>query len=365
MAETGVDGVPMHLSEFEYHLPPDLIALRPVEKRDRSRLMRVIRATGEISHHSFSDLADLLNPSDLLVLNNTRVFPARLFGLREGVTSESTGKASRLKAKIEVLLLRPLEEDVWETLVKPGRKMRVGERVSFNDGRLQAEVLERGSLGIRKVRFYYSGDFDEIIDRLGHVPLPPYISRPDEGQDKERYQTIYAKKRGAVAAPTAGLHFTPDIFESLRQRGIEWCEITLHVGLGTFQPVHSEQVEQHRMEKERFEISSEAEKTISRARSQGRRIVAVGTTTVRTLESVAFEYPHELVAAKGETDLFIYPGFQFRLVNGLLTNFHLPKSTLLMMVSAFAGRDLICRAYQEAIQEKYRFYSYGDCMLIL
>ena len=365
MAETEVDRVPMYLSEFEYHLPSNLIALRPLEKRDQSRLMRVIRATGGISHHSFSDLADLLDPSDLLVLNNTRVFPARLFGLRKGLTSESMGKASRLKAKIEVLLLRPLEEDVWETLVKPGRKMRVGERVSFNDGRLQAEVLERGPLGLRKVKFYYSGDFDEIIDQLGHVPLPPYIPRPDEEQDKERYQTIYAKKRGAVAAPTAGLHFTPDIFESLRQRGVESCEITLHVGLGTFQPVHSEQVEEHRMEKERFEISNEAGKTISQARSQGRRIVAVGTTTVRTLESVAFKHPHELVPANGETDLFIYPGFQFRLVNGLLTNFHLPKSTLLMMVSAFAGRDLIYRAYQEAIQENYRFYSYGDCMLIL
>ena len=355
----------MRLAEFEYDLPQDRIALRPLEERDQSRLMRLSRSTGEISHHSFSDLPDLLRSSDLMVLNNTKVFPARLFGQRKGLTSGLLGKGSRLKAKIEMLLLRPLEEDVWEVLVKPGRKMRVGERASFGNGRLEGEVVERGPLGIRKVQLYYSGKLDEIIDQLGHVPLPPYIPRPDDGEDKQRYQTVYAKSLGAVAAPTAGLHFTERIFDRLRERGIQWCEITLHVGLGTFQPVHSEQIEEHRMEKERFEISSEAARIINEAKHQGRRIIAVGTTTVRALESAALQNPGEIRAAESETDLFIYPGFQFRLVDALLTNFHLPRSTLLVLVSTFAGLDLVSAAYQQAVQERYRFYSYGDCMLIL
>jgi len=233
----------MQLSEFDYDLPKDRIALHPVEERDQARLMRVVRASGEIFHHVFSDLDGLLQPNDLLVLNNTRVFPARLFGQRRGLTSESYQKEDPPKAKIEMLLLRPLGNDVWEVLVKPGRKMRVGERLYFAGGRLEVEILERSQLGVRKVRFYYSGNFDEIIDQLGHVPLPPYIRRPEEPQDKQRYQTIYAKKRGAVAAPTAGLHFTPPVFDRLGKKGIKWCEITLHVGLSTFQPVHSEQIE--------------------------------------------------------------------------------------------------------------------------
>ena len=355
----------MQLSEFDYDLPKDRIALHPVEERDQARLMRVVRASGEIFHHVFSDLDGLLQPNDLLVLNNTRVFPARLFGQRRGLTSESYQKDDPPKAKIEMLLLKPLGNDVWEVLVKPGRKMRVGERLYFAGGRLEVEILERSQLGVRKVRFYYSGNFDEIIDQLGHVPLPPYIRRPEEPQDKQRYQTIYAKKRGAVAAPTAGLHFTPPVFDRLGKKGIKWCEITLHVGLSTFQPVHSEQIEEHRMEKERFEISTEAARAISSAKSTGSRIVAVGTTVVRALESVAPEGSGEISATLGETDLFVYPGFQFRLVDGLLTNFHLPRSTLLMLVSAFAGRDLMTQAYRLAIEENYRFYSYGDCMLIL
>jgi S-adenosylmethionine:tRNA ribosyltransferase-isomerase len=226
-------------------------------------------------------------------------------------------------------------------------------------------VLERGNFGVRRVRFNYRGNFDEIIDHLGHVPLPPYIARPAEPRDKAQYQTIFAQKRGAVAAPTAGLHFTQAVFERLRQRGVEWCEITLHVGLGTFQPVHSELVEEHRIEAERYEISSDAAKTIDQAQSRGRRIIAVGTTVARALESVALQHDVHTLAGKGETDLFIYPGFRFRSIEGLITNFHLPRSTLLMLVSAFAGRDLISKAYQQAIEEKYRFYSYGDCMIIV
>jgi S-adenosylmethionine:tRNA ribosyltransferase-isomerase len=306
-----------------------------------------------------------LKPSDLLVLNNTKVFPARLLGYRQGLTSEFSGRARPLRAQIEVLLVKPLGGDVWETLVKPGRKMRIGEKVRFGQGQLECEVLERGNFGIRRVRFNYQGNFDEIVDQLGHVPLPPYIARPAQPQDRAQYQTVFAKNRGAVAAPTAGLHFTPAVFERLRQRGVEWCEITLHVGPGTFQPVHSELIEEHRMESERYEISSDTAEAIDQARSRGRRIVAVGTTVARALESFALQHQGHTLPGKGETDLFIYPGFQFRCIEGLITNFHLPRSTLLMLVSAFAGRDLILEAYRQAIQANYRFYSYGDCMLIV
>jgi S-adenosylmethionine:tRNA ribosyltransferase-isomerase len=355
----------MQLADFEYELPQDQIALKPTEQRDQSRLMRVGRSSGEISHHCFSSLPDLLRPSDLLILNNAQVFPARLLGRRMGLTSDPHGKRTKLTATIETLLLSPLENDVWEVLVKPGRKVRVGERILFGDGQLEGEVLARGQLGIRKVRFHYSGKFDEIIDQLGHVPLPPYIRRPDEPEDRQRYQTIYAKRPGAVAAPTAGLHFTAAVFDRLREIGIEWCEMTLYIGPATFRPVLSDRVENHQMEKERFEISAEVAKSINQAKHQGRRIVAVGTTVVRALESLALQHPNEIRAIKGETDLFIYPGFQFRLVDALLTNFHLPRSTLLMLVSAFAGQDLVREAYRQAIGERYRFYSYGDCMLIL
>jgi S-adenosylmethionine:tRNA ribosyltransferase-isomerase len=355
----------MQISDFDYHLPEGHIAFHPLEIRDQSRLMRLDRVTGGVSHHVFAELPELLNPSDLLVLNNTRVFPARLFGRRQGLTSGYRGKGSPLRSQIEVFLIRPLGDNQWEVLVKPGRKIRVGERILFGESQLQCEVLERGNLGVRIVRFDCEGILDDLVDQLGHVPLPPYISRLDEPKDHEQYQTIYAKRRGAVAAPTAGLHFTPAVFDQLQQRGIECCEVTLHVGLGTFQPVHCERVEEHRMDLERFELSPEAALCIQKALRQERRIVAVGTTVTRTLEAVAQLKKGDITAIAGETNLFIYPGFHFQCVRGLVTNFHLPRSTLLMLVCAFAGRDPVMKAYRQAIETNYRFYSYGDCMLIL
>src|SRR5262245_31169802 len=354
----------MNLSDFEYTLPPELIASHPVYPRDQSRLMHVRRTTGAISHHIFAELPELLEPSDLLVFNNTKVFPARLLGHRLGMASQSYPGDKAPRATIEVLLLKPLGDDFWEVLVKPGRKMRVGERVRFGS-RLECEVMERGELGSRTVKFSYQGNFDDLVDALGHVPLPPYIDRPDQATDKADYQTIFARKRGAVAAPTAGLHFTPAVLRRLRERGIETCEITLHVGLGTFQPVHVDQVEDHQMEAERFEISAEAAHVIQRAHEKKRRVVGVGTTAARTLESSAARHNGKVEAEAGETRLFIYPGFEFSCLDGLLTNFHLPRSTLLMLVSAFAGRETILKAYEIAMEEKYRFYSYGDCMLVL
>ena len=355
----------MQLSEFDYVLPQKCIALYPAKEREESRLLKLDRKTGAMTHHWFSDLPDLLNASDLLVLNNTRVFPARLLGRRLGLKAGYRGKHSPLRSQIEVLLVKPLEQDVWEVLVRPGRKIRVGELIVFGEGELECEILERGTYGVRKVRFQYRGDFDALVDRLGHVPLPPYIQRADEPLDRRRYQTVYASNRGAVAAPTAGLHFSEVVFGRLRDKGIEWCEITLHVGLATFQPVHSETIEEHRMDKERFEIPESAAQTIHSARSHGRRIIAVGTTTTRALETAALQCGQIFRPCRGETDLFIVPGFQFHSIDGLITNFHLPRSTLLMLVSAFAGRDRVLKAYQEAIQSGYRFYSYGDCMLIL
>jgi S-adenosylmethionine:tRNA ribosyltransferase-isomerase len=353
----------MNLSDFEYALPTELIASHPIQPRDQSRLMHVLRATGEISHHVFTELPELLQPTDLLVFNNTKVFPARLLGQRLGMASKNYSAQKAPSAAIEVLLLKPLGDDVWDVLVKPGRKMRVGEQVRFSS-RLECEVVDRGDLGSRRVKFSYQGNFDDLVDTLGHVPLPPYIDRPDQARDKTEYQTIFARKRGAVAAPTAGLHFTPAVLRRLRERGIESCEITLHVGLGTFQPVHSEQIENHSMEAEWFEVSAEAAETIQKAQAQRRRIVGVGTTAARTLETSARRHNGTVQAETGETSLFIYPGFAFSCLGGLLTNFHLPKSTLLMLVAAFASRETILRAYQQAIDAKYRFYSYGDCMLI-
>ena len=355
----------MQLSEFDYFLPKKSIALYPAKEREESRLLKLDRRTGVVSHHRFSDLPALLSASDLLVLNNTRVFPARLLGRRLGLESGPRGRHSPVCSQIEVLLVKPLDQGTWEALVRPGRKVRVGEVIIFGEGELRCEILGRGSYGVRKVRFHCRGEFDTLIDRLGHVPLPPYIHREDEPLDRLRYQTIYASSRGAVAAPTAGLHFSEKVFLSLRERGVSWCEITLHVGLGTFQPVRSETVEEHRMEKEWYEIHELAAQAVRSAKSQGGRIVAVGTTATRALESVALQYGQEFVPCQGETDLFIFPGFKFRLVDGLITNFHLPCSTLLMLVSAFAGRERVLKAYEEAIQSGYRFYSYGDCMLIL
>ncbi len=361
----------MFLAEFDYPLPPELIAQRPLEERDASRMMVLDRDAATFSDRTFLELPHLLHPGDLLVFNNTKVFPARLLGHRRGVTAQPIGKhnpAARkhLTGEVELMLTRQIGEGEWEGLVHPGRKIRTGEVLVFGDGDLVAEIIGRGEFGLRRVRFHaHVGSVDAAIDRIGHVPLPPYIHRPDESADRNTYQTIYAKVRGAVAAPTAGFHFTERILGELRSRNIEACEITLHVGLGTFQPVRAEQIEEHRMDAERYEISEAAATAINRALDDRRRIVAVGTTSVRTLEHVARAHDGRIMASRGETNLFITPGFQFRIIGALLTNFHLPKSTLLMLVSAFAGKELTLRAYGHAISERYRFYSYGDCMLIV
>lgn len=360
----------MNLSDFDYALPPELIAQRPLTDRSGSRMMVVDRSAGTFQDRNFRELSEILQPGDLLVLNNTKVFPARLLGRRRGLKSQRIGKnnpAAReyLTAETEVFLTRRETEDTWQALVHPGRKVRVGEIIVFGNEELEAQVLDRGKFGLRRVRLRAStGSVDEAIDRLGHVPLPPYIHRPDEDQDRETYQTVYARVRGAVAAPTAGLHFTAHLLEALRVRGVCTCEITLHVGLGTFQPVRAERIEEHRMDREWFEIPEPSARAIQQAREEGRRVIAIGTTCVRTLEHVARENGGRVEPSRGETDLFIYPGFEFQVVRGLVTNFHLPKSTLLMLVCAFAGREAILRAYHHAIQERYRFYSYGDCMLI-
>ncbi len=337
-------------------------------------------ACGAYENRAFRDLPYLLEPGDLLVFNNTKVFPARLLGRRRGVTAQPIGKnnpavSEYLSAEVELLLTRRESDEVWQALVRPGRKIRTGEVLVFGDGELEAEVLARGDYGVRRVRLRarsgpigpvkQAEQIEQAIDRLGHVPLPPYIHRADQATDRDAYQTVYAKVRGAVAAPTAGFHFSERVLEQLRAQGIESCEITLHVGLGTFQPVHAVQVENHKMEAERFEVTEAAADAIRRAQDRGRRVVAVGTTIVRTLEHIARENAGRIVEASGETSLFIVPGFQFQVASALLTNFHLPRSTLLMLVSAFAGRDFIQRAYQHAVAEGYRFYSYGDCMLIL
>ena len=360
----------MLLQEFDYQLPPELIAQRPLVPRDASRMMVLDREAGTFRDQVFRDLPQILEPGDLLVFNNTKVFPARLLGRRRGIHSQSIGKrnpAARefLKGEVELLLTRQESGDVWQGLVHPGRKVRTGEVLLFGEGELQAEVIGRGDYGVRRVRLRArEGTIEDAIDRLGHVPLPPYIRRADEAQDRETYQTIYAKVRGAVAAPTAGIHFTERVIEALHQRNIETCEITLHVGLGTFQPVRVDRVEEHKMEAERYEISQAAAVALNGALEQGRRIIAVGTTSVRTLEHVALERGGRIEPGRGETSLFIYPGFTFRVVRGLLTNFHLPKSTLFMLVCALAGRDLTLRAYEHAVRERYRFYSFGDCMLV-
>jgi S-adenosylmethionine:tRNA ribosyltransferase-isomerase len=334
-------------------------------------MMVLDRSAASFEDRMFRELPQTFNSGDLLVFNNTKVFPARLLGRRRGVVAQKVGKHNPalreyLAAEIELLLSRQESADTWLALVRPGRKVRTGEVLVFGDGELEAEVLSRGEYGMRRVRLKArQGSLEDAIDRLGHVPLPPYINRPDEPLDRSSYQTVYAKARGAVAAPTAGFHFTERVLAGLRARGIETCELTLHVGLGTFRPVRSERVEDHRMESERFEISESAARAVNRALDEHRRIIAVGSTSMRALEHVAREHNGRAVAGHGETTLFILPGYEFRVAGGLLTNFHLPRSTLLMLVSAFAGRELILRAYHHAITERYRFYSYGDCMLIL
>jgi len=368
------------VSEFHYNLPAELIAQEPLPDRAASRLLVMNRSSGGFQDGSFRDFPDLLRTDDLLVFNNTRVFPARLYGRRSGakaqpVSSHNPAVRDFLKGRVEVLLTRQVSEypNEWECLVRPGRKIGVGERLFFgdwgsiegNNAKLQAEVIARGGFGERRIRFHPAADFFGLVERIGHIPLPPYIDRPDQPGDRERYQTVYAQARGSVAAPTAGLHFTPEILARIRDRGIEMAELTLHVGLGTFQPVRAQSVEDHRLHREPYEISPEAAAKINRALNAARRVVAVGTTTVRTLEYAAGQSRDGTVrAGSGEADIFIHPGYEFRIVGALLTNFHLPQSTLLMLVCAFGGQEPVLEAYRHAVERKYRFYSYGDCMFV-
>jgi S-adenosylmethionine:tRNA ribosyltransferase-isomerase len=366
------------VADFDYHLPDNLIARQPLLDRAAARMLRLVRSTGKLEDRTFRELPELLRPDDLLVLNNTRVLPARLFGHRSGSraqwpSAQNPASKSFLRGKVEVLLTKKLNADasLWEALVHPGRKLGVGERIYFGgDGseashELAATIVGRGDFGERQLRFEPLDDFLAVLNRIGHIPLPPYIDRDDNPADREHYQTIYAKSSGSVAAPTAGLHFTPEVLECIRQRGIETAEITLHVGLGTFQPVRDEVVENNKLHTEWYEISAAAAGQIQGARYAGRRVVAVGTTTVRTLEFASRQGEDGSIHAQnGEADIFIYPGFEFRVVGAMLTNFHLPKSTLLMLVSAFAGRERTLQAYHHAVDKTYRFYSYGDCMFL-
>lgn len=341
----------MKTSDFYYDLPEELIAQDPLEDRTASRLLVLDRKTGAVKHKIFSDVIDYLNEGDCLVINNTRVIPARLIGEKEG-----TG------GKVEVLLLKRGANDVWETLVKPGKKLRPGARVTFGDGRLKAEILEIAEEGNRLVRFYYEGIFEEILDSLGEMPLPPYITHKLE--DKEMYQTVYAKYDGSAAAPTAGLHFTKELLSKIEEKGIKIASITLHVGLGTFRPVKVDDVNNHHMHTEWYEVNAEAADIINETKRNGGRVICVGTTSCRTIESVADENGY-MKAKTGETDIFIYPGYKFKVMDGLITNFHLPESTLVMLVSAFAGKENVLSAYETAVKEKYRFFSFGDAMILI
>ena len=340
----------MNVSDFDYELPEELIAQDPIEDRSSSRLLMLDKKTGAIEHHIFRDIIDALNPGDCLVINNTRVIPARLLGVKE-----DTGAA------IEVLLLKRRDNDIWETLVKPGKKMKLGAVVSFGDGILKGTVIDVVEEGNRLIQFSYEGIFEEILDQLGQMPLPPYITHRLE--DKSRYQTVYAKYDGSAAAPTAGLHFTKELLAAIREKGINIAEVTLHVGLGTFRPVKADVVEEHHMHSEYYSVNPETADLINTTRKNGGRIIAVGTTSCRTLESASTP-DGVLHAGDGWTEIFIYPGYQFHVVDALITNFHLPKSTLVMLVSALAGRDHIMNAYAEAVKDRYRFFSFGDAMFI-
>lgn len=370
----------MKVAELDYELPSRLIAQHPLAERDGSRMLVLDKGRQRWQDRQFQELPDILRGDELLVCNNARVIPGRLLGRRLGVRSGSVGKQKRLKgeylrSQIEVLLLRQLELGIWESLVRPGRKVGTGERLVFGNGEIEAEVISRGELGLRTIRLTAREDLSAVLERVGHVPLPPYIRRPDEPNDRTRYQTIFAKRPGAIAAPTAGLHFSGQIVDRLKARGVEICELTLDVGLGTFQPIRCETVGNHQMHSESYDIPESTAVAIQQARRSGRPILAIGTTVVRALEAAAAKGPIpwrperdrqrvEISSGRGETDLFIYPGYAFWVVDQLLTNFHLPRSSLLAMVAAFAGRDFLLRAYAHAIEEEYRFYSYGDCMLI-
>jgi S-adenosylmethionine:tRNA ribosyltransferase-isomerase len=364
------------VSDFQFHLPGELIAQEALARRDQSRMLHLRRTTGEYADRLFRDFPDLLQTGDLVVFNNTRVFPARLYGRREGsraqpVSLNNPAARGFLHGRIEVLLTRQLSSDPndWECLVRPGRKIGIGERLFFGEhDELQARVLARGEYGERHIRFDpifpHGEDFFAALDRIGHVPLPPYISRADSAGDRERYQTVYAQQRGSVAAPTAGLHFTQEILDRIRQRGVATTEITLHVGLGTFQPVRVDRVEDHKIHTEAYSISADSAAAINQAIVEERRILAIGTTTVRALEHAFRAGAGSISSGPAIADLFIYPGFEFKVVKAMLTNFHLPQSTLLMLVSAFGGKENVLRAYEHAVHERYRFYSYGDCMFL-
>ena len=345
MADTG-----LKTSDFYFELPKELIAQDPISDRSASRLLLLDKETGRVSHDIFKNIGSYLKKGDCLVLNNTKVIPARLLGVKE-----DTG------AHVEVFLLKRLKDDIWEALVKPGRKLRPGARVVFGDGLLKCEIMDVVDEGNRLVKFSYEGIFEEILDKLGEMPLPPYITH--KLKDKDRYQTVYAKYDGSAAAPTAGLHFTKELLKELEEKGIETAYVTLHVGLGTFRPVKAENILEHHMHSEMYMISEEAAQKINRARDNGNRVICVGTTSCRTIESAADENGR-LSAGNGETDIFIYPGYKFKTLDCLITNFHLPESTLVMLVSALAGRENVLNAYEEAIKEKYRFFSFGDAMFI-
>ena len=341
----------MKVSEFNYNLPEELIAQHPYDKRDEARLMVLDREKQKYEHKIFRDVIDYLKPGDCLVINNTKVIPARLFGTREGH-----------EGKVEILLLKRRENDIWESLVKPGKKCRVGTMLVFGDGLLKAEVLEVVEDGNRLIKFYYEGIFEEILDKLGQMPLPPYITH--ELKDKTRYQTVYAKHDGSAAAPTAGLHFTKELLEKIEKKGIVIANVTLHVGLGTFRPVKVDNILEHHMHSEFYMIEESEALKINKAKEAGKRVISVGTTSCRTLESAATD-DGKIQASSGWTDIFIYPGYKFKLIDGLITNFHLPESTLLMLVSAFAGKENIMAAYEEAVKERYRFFSFGDAMILI
>lgn len=340
----------MDVKDFYYDLPEELIAQDPLEDRSGSRLLVLDKKTGEVEHKVFRDIIDYIRPGDCLVINNTKVIPARLYGVKEGT-----------EAKIEILLLKRKENDIWETLVKPGKKCKVGTKIAFGEGLLTGEIVDVVEEGNRLIQFHYEGIFEEILDRLGQMPLPPYITH--QLKDKNRYQTVYAKYDGSAAAPTAGLHFTPELLEQVKQKGAKIAEVTLHVGLGTFRPVKENDVLKHHMHSEFYRIEqSEADK-INQTKREGGRVIAVGTTSTRTLEAAADENGL-LREISGWTEIFIYPGYQFKVIDALITNFHLPESTLVMLVSALAGREHVLNAYETAVKEKYRFFSFGDAMFI-